>query len=155
MGIICELYRIKDATIDELKAMPAEQSENFLLENYASIYGIYHHENDTVFSMDKGWAITRFLIQQCDASENNCLSLLDEHFLKSDAVKELQKELSKLEISDLQTVYNKQKLITNNIYRGDRDFSWDYIKNFHFKVYQVAFQKAVEYNDGIVTYIEF
>ncbi|MEW7289388.1 DUF1877 family protein [Aquimarina sp. 2304DJ70-9] len=149
MGIICELYRISDSEIEELKKIQPEVAEEFLDENYASIYGKYHKENDTVFSMDKGWAVTRFLIQECDISTNKVLSKLDDQFIKSDDVKLIHKMLELIRIEDLQNVYDQKKLIENNIYRAKYDFYWEYIDNYHLKIYKSGFKRASELNDGI------
>ncbi len=150
MGIVCELYRISDSEIEELKKLNPGIAEEFLDENYASRYGKYHKENDTVFSMDKGWAVTRFLIQECDNSPNKILNKLDDRFIKSNDVKVINKMLELIEIEDLQRVYNQDKLIENHVYHAKYDVHWEYIDNYHLKLYKSGFKRASELNDGIV-----
>lgn len=42
MGIVCELYRISDQKIEELKQLEPDIAEEYLDLNYASIFGIYY-----------------------------------------------------------------------------------------------------------------
>ncbi|GAA0728486.1 hypothetical protein GCM10009430_37700 [Aquimarina litoralis] len=151
MGIICELYRISDSKIEELKKLDPDIAEEFLDENYAYIYGKYHKQNDTVFSLDKGWGVTRFLLQECDNSSDKILNKLDKRFIKSNDVKLINKVLELIEIGDLKKVYNKDKLIKNHIYGAKYDVYWEYINNYHLKLYKSAFKRASELNDGIAT----
>lgn len=149
MGIVCELYRISDNEIEELEKLNPDKAEEFLDENYASIYGRFHKENDTVFSMDKGWAITRFLIQECDKSPNKILSKLNDRFVKSNDVKLINETLNSIEIDDLKKVYNKKKLIENYVYHAEYDVHWEYIDNYHLQLYKSGFKRASELNNGI------
>ncbi len=151
MGIVCELYRISDSKIEELKKLDPDIAEEFLDENYANIYGKYHKQNDTVFSMDKGWAVTRFLLQECDNSSNKILNKLDERFINSNDVKLISKVLELIKIADLQRVYNQDKSIKNHIYGAKYDVYWGYIDNYHLKLYKTGFKRASELNDGIAT----
>ena len=149
MGIICELYRISDSEIEKLNKLNSEQAEEFLDENYASIYGKYHKENDTVFSMDKGWGITRFLIQECDKSKSGILAELNNRFIKSDNVKLINEIIKSIEIQDLESAYDKEKLIENHVYNAKYEVDWEYINKYHLKLYKSAFNRASELNDGI------
>lgn len=146
MGIICELYRISDSNIEELKTMCPEKAEELLTNNYAYVYGKYHKQNDTVFSMDKGWAITRFLLQEC----NNKLEKLNERYLKSHDVKLIAKILENIKIKDLKNIYDQEQLIQNEIYRAKYEVSWKYIDDYHLKLYKSGFKRASEFNSGIV-----
>ncbi|MEW7278515.1 DUF1877 family protein [Aquimarina sp. 2201CG1-2-11] len=149
MGIICELYRINDSKIEELKKLDHEVAEEYLDENYAYVHGKYHKQNDTVFSMDKGWGITLFLIQECDNSTGKILDKLNDRFIKSNDVKLINKILESIQIEDLKNVYDKEKLIKNHVYGAKYEVHWEYINNYHLKLYKSGFKRASELNDGI------
>ena len=76
MGIICELYRVTDVMISELKTYTEDELLDHIEENYASVSGKYHKENDIVFYLDKAWDVSRFLIISSDTSENKILQNL-------------------------------------------------------------------------------
>jgi len=149
LGIVCELYRLPDSEIEELKKLHIDDAEEYLGEKFAFVDSEYHKQNDTVFSMDKGWGIARFLIQECDNSPNKILAKLNERFIKSDDVKLVNKELESIEIENLKNVYNHEKLIANHVYRGKYEINWDYINNWHLKLYKSGFKKASELDSGI------
>ncbi|WP_405368092.1 DUF1877 family protein [Nonlabens sp. Asnod2-A12] len=149
MGIVCEIYRMPDSEIEELKKLNIDDVEEYLDEKFAWVDSEYHKQNDTVFSMDKGWGITRFLIQKCDNSPNNILTKLNERFVKSNDVKLISKELESIDIEDLKNVYNKEKLIANHVYHAKYEVHWEYINNWHLKLYKSGFKKASELNSGI------
>ncbi len=108
MGIVCELYRMPDSEIEELKKLTIDDAEEYLNEKFAFVYSQYHKQNDTVFSMDKGWGITRFLIQECDNSPNKILTKLNERFIKSDDAKLMNKALESIGIEDLKMPITKK-----------------------------------------------
>ena len=149
MGIICELYRLPDSEIEELKKLDVDQAEEYLNEKFAFVDSEYHKQNDTVFSMDKDWNIARFLIQQCDNSQNKILLKLNDRFIKSEDVKLVNEALELIEIENLKKVYNQEKLIENYVYRGNYEINWDYINNWHLKVYKSGFKRASEMDSGI------
>ena len=68
MGIICGLYRIEYKTIEALINNP-ETSQNWNDENYSNVFGKYHIENETLFERDKGWAVAKFLLKECDSTK--------------------------------------------------------------------------------------
>ena len=149
MGIVCELYRLPDSEIEELKKLNIDDAEGYLNEKFAWVDSKYHKQNDTVFSMDKGWGITRFLIQECDNSTNKILTKLNERFITSNDVKLIHEELALIEIEDLKNIYNQEKLIENHVYHAKYEVRWDYINNYHLKLYKSGFKKASELNSGI------
>ncbi len=149
MGIVCELYRMSDSEIGKLEKLSYDDAEEFLDENYASIDGKYHKQNDTVFSMDKGWGITSFLLQQFDNSEDKVLNSLNQRFIKSDVTRRINSILKSVEIEDLIPYYDKTKLLENGMYGAKRDFTWDYIDKYHLRLYKLAFERASELNHGI------
>jgi len=77
LGIICELYRFPDSEIEALKKLNTYEVEEYLNKKFAWVDSKFHKQNETVFSMDKGWGITRFLIQECDNSKNKILNKLN------------------------------------------------------------------------------
>ncbi|GAB5564277.1 MAG: hypothetical protein Wins2KO_13400 [Winogradskyella sp.] len=149
MGIVCELYRLPDSEIEELKKLNIDEAEVYLDEKFAWVDSDYHKQNDTVFSMDKGWDITRFLIQECDHSPGKILAKLNERFIKSIDVKLINKELETIGIEHLKNAYNQEKLIENYVYHAKYKIHWDYIDNWHLKLYKSGFKKASESNCGI------
>ncbi len=155
MGIVCELYRIPDSEIEKLKKIESEIEEKYFDEHFANIYGKYHKENDTVFSMDKGWDIARFLIKQKDNTEDKFLQILDKKYIESDEVKRVNEFLDKIFEEQLKEICDRKLMTKNQIYLAKRleDWNeanfWNYILP-HFETYKKAFKKASELNDGIV-----
>lgn len=155
MGIICELYRMSDSKIDELKKMESKVAEEFLDENFANIFGKYHKENDTVFSMDKGWDITRFLIKQNDNTENGFLKILDSKYIESGKAKRVNELLCGINSKSIKEVCDRKLMAEKQVYLAKRLENWTE-QNFwnyilpHLETYKKAFQKAVELNHGIV-----
>lgn len=155
MGIVCELYRIADSRIEELKKMDSEIAEEFLDEHFANIYGKYHKENDTIFSMDKGWDIARFLIKKKDDSEDKFLQILDTKFIESDKAKRVNLLLDKIINEQIKDACDRTLMSKNQIYLAKRLEDWDET-NFwnyifpHLETYKKAFRKASELNEGIV-----
>lgn len=149
MGIVCELYRLPDFEIEELKKLDADDLEEYLDEKFAWIDSQYHKQNDTVFSMDKGWDITRFLIQECDKSLIKILDKLNEVFVRSNDVKLVYEELRSIRVEHLKAIYDQEKLINNAVYSATDEVNWTYINN-HLKIYKSGFRIASEFNSGIV-----
>ena len=140
---------MSDSDIEKLEKLKPEVAEEFLDENYAYIYGKYHEQFDTVFSMDKGWDITKFLLKKADFSTNKILTELDKKYIKSDLVKQINHILNEITIERLMELCEPNELIENNIYRGEVGKNKKYIE-YHFDLYKAGFNKAAELNDGIV-----
>ena len=149
MGIVCELYRMSDSEIEELKKLKPEVAEEFLDENYAYIYGKHHRRNDTVFSMDKGWGVTKFLLKKADFSTNKILNELDKKYIKSDIVKQINNVLTEITVDQLLDLCDPNELIQKDVYRAEIGKSKENIK-YHFELYKAGFKKAAELNNGIV-----
>jgi hypothetical protein len=148
LGRVCELYRISDVDIDELSKLSYEESENFLDEKYACVDGELHHKNDTVFSMDKGWDIVKFLLKKVAYPKHEILNQLDTRFIKSKEVKLIHKTIKDITIDDIMKVLNIPEMIEQKVYKAGVDDK-NYI-NYHLKTYKTAFKKASELNNGIV-----
>ncbi|MFI0431222.1 DUF1877 family protein [Mariniflexile sp. HMF6888] len=155
MGIVCELYRMSDSKIEELKKIESEVAEEFLDENFASIFGKYHKENDTVFSMDKGWDITRSLIKQKDDTKDKFLKILDSKYIESGKVKRVNELLCGISNDGIKEVCDRKLMAENQVYLAKRLENWNET-NFwnyilpHLDTYKKAFKKASELNHGIV-----
>jgi hypothetical protein len=76
MKIVCGFYLMRNEIIENLKREP-ENAQNWIDENYSSIYGKYHIENDIVFEIDKGWAVAKFLLKECDITSEKILNSID------------------------------------------------------------------------------
>jgi hypothetical protein len=159
MGMICEFYRVTDKVISELKTYTEDELSEYLNENYASVYGKYHRENDVVFCLDKAWDVSRFLIVMNDTSENKILqniygNPINENFysmynyLLSDEILKINKTLQNIEIDDLYNSYDEEKMIEPNIYRAT-GFSWTFIKQ-HIETIMAAFKRSAELNEGLI-----
>ena len=151
MGIVCELYRLSDANIEELQKLSSEVIEEFLTENYACVDGIHHKQNDTVFSMDKGWDVTKFLLKKTDFSRNKILNELDNQYIKSNLVKQIHQVLTDITIDQLLDLCDPNELIQNKVYRADIGKNKAYIE-YHLNVFKAGFKKAAELNSGIVIF---
>lgn len=146
---------MSDSKIEELKKMETEIEEEFLDDLYANVLGECHKENDTVFSMDKGWDITRFLIKQKDDSGDKFLQALDHKYIKSDQVKRIYVLLNKITNEQIKDICNRKLMVENQVYLAKRLENWNEA-NFwnyilpHLEIYKGAFKKASELNHGIV-----
>ncbi|MBR9847348.1 MAG: DUF1877 family protein [Algicola sp.] len=146
---------MSDSKIEELKKMESEVAEEFLDENFANIFGKYHKENDTVFSMDKGWDITRFLIKQNDKTEDRFLKILDSKYIESGKAKRVNELLCGINSDGIKEVCDRKLMAENQVYLAKRLENWNET-NFwnyimpHLDTYKKAFKKASELNDGIV-----
>lgn len=159
MGMIREFYRIKDDKIIELKNKSHEFYVPFLEDNYASINGEMHQQNDTVFSLDKAWAITEYLIIENANTESEVLKNIfgksltenDYHnysYILSKDVFLINEELQNIETKDLLKSYDEEKMIEKGIYKA-KGFTNGFIIE-HFLIIKLAFQVAVNHNCGLV-----
>jgi hypothetical protein len=146
---------VSDSKIGELKKMQSEIAEKFLDDHYANILGEYHKENDTVFSMDKGWDIARFLIKQKDDSNDKFLQILDKKYIESDKAKRVNLLLEEIVNEQIKDICDRKLMVENQVYFAKRLESWNET-NFwnyifpHLETYKKAFRKASELNHGIV-----
>ena len=135
--------------------MKSQIAEEFLDDHFANILGEYHRENDTVFSMDKGWDIARFLIKQTDKSKDKFLQILDKKYIESDQAKRVNELLCGInsdgikEVCDRKLMAEKQVYLAKRLENWTEQNFWNYISP-HLETYKKAFQKAVELNHGIV-----
>lgn len=161
MGIVCGLYRIEDKTIDKLIIEP-ENSQNWIDENYSSIFGKFHIENETVFELDKGWAVAKFLLRECDPTKEKILQHLDGEeinskeydypkYIKSNKVKKINEILKTINEESLKKAFSIDEMLQNNIYKADffDETNWNYLIQ-HIDIIKNAFEKSAENNDGIV-----
>ena len=159
MGRVLELYRLDDATIDKIHQEPL-WAEEYITNNYSSVFGTHHHLGDTVFCTDKAWDVARYLIQKYLASKGASFHVLGEEVhddlfsdeflpIKSQRVKEINALLQEMRLEELKAFYDKQK-IKEKCYRGD----WvgelnDYIIG-HVATIKEAYQTAAASGDGLV-----
>ncbi len=162
MGIVCGFYRMNNEMIDFLKSNP-ENAQVYIDENYSSVSGKFHVENDTVFETDKAWDIAKFLLKKCDPSTDKVLQKLDgvpidlagdwdgSQYIRPDEVKEIYQVLDQISHDKLIEAYNQQELIKNHVYRADwfDEPNWDYILS-HVDTIKKAFSKAAETEEYIV-----
>lgn len=146
---------MSDSKIEELKKMKSQIAEEFLDDHYANILGEYHRENDTVFSMDKGWDIAKFLIKQTDNSKDKFLQVLDKKYIESDQAKRVNELLNKINNEQLKEICDRKLMVENHVYLAKKLENWNET-NFwnyilpHLDTYKKAFKKASELNNGIV-----
>ena len=146
---------MSDSKIEELKKMESQIAEEFLDDHFANVLGEYHKENDTVFSMDKGWDIVRFLIKQNDRTEDRFLKILDSKYIESGKAKRVNELLYGINSDELKEVCDRKLMSEKQVYLAKRleDWNeqnfWNYILP-HLETYKKAFQKAEELNHGIV-----
>jgi hypothetical protein len=164
MGFICELYRIDDLTIDQIIENP-EWGNKFISHNYAEVYGPQHVENDTVFSIDKAWAIADYLITQYAKSkgeEVNILSdKLDKHYsgsdglrvIKSQEVKRVNELIKYIDPFTISEFYDREDTIKNYRYGADWIKQIDDYVICHVIKIKEAYGKASYKNDGLVVRI--
>ncbi len=149
MGIICELYRMSDADIEELTRVDPGIAEKFINDNYGNVYGKFHKQNDTVFSLDKGWDVTKFLLKKADFSADKILNELDKKYINSSNVKRMNNVIKQLKIENLLDLCDPIELIKNNVYRAEIGKNKENIE-YHLNIYKSGFNRASEMNDGIV-----
>jgi hypothetical protein len=162
MGMILEFYRLSDEKIIELKNQSEKFCSEYLEENYASVYGKEHKENDTVFSLDKTWDVIRFLITEADETENKILSELygeslnkksydNYNFLLSKKVKVISYLLQEIQTKDLFKFYDEVKMENQMIYKAS-GFHQDFLEE-QIEIVKLAFEKAVSSNSGLIVNI--
>jgi hypothetical protein len=159
MGRILELYRLSDAMIDKIHKDPV-WAESYITNNYASVSGALHQQNDTVFSIDKAWDVARYLIQKYLVSKGSSYPIFGEHHhdelfndeflaIKSPQVQEINALLQEMQPEQLNAFYNKPE-IAELCYQGD----WvehldDYVLR-HIATIKEAYQKAAAHEEGLV-----
>ena len=155
--MILEFYRLTDEKIIELKNQSEQSCSAYLEENYASVYGKEHKENDTVFSLDKTWGVIRFLMVEADKTENKILSKLygqsltdksDYNFLLSKKVKTISHILQEIQTKDLFKFYDEKKMENQMIYKAS-GFHRDFLEE-QIKIVKLAFEKAANSNSGLI-----
>jgi len=161
MGIVCGLYRIKNEIIENLLS-ESEKAQNWIDENYASVYGKYHVENETVFEIDKGWAVAKYVLKRCGRTDENVLDHIDgteinklnfdsPKFIYAENVKEIYKVLEKITEEQIREVFSIQKMIEDHVYKADffDESNWDFLM-LHINTIKTAFRKATEKENGII-----
>lgn len=158
MGMICEFYRLNDDEIINLKKLTTNELIDYLAENYANVYGEKHEQGNTVFSLDKAWDVTRFLIQESDPENLNILkniygnSLTETYdgysYLLSQEVNILNKVLQNIETKTIISFYNEDKMNEAEIYQY-KSFELGFIIE-HFLLIKLAFQKATNTKNGLI-----
>jgi len=157
--MILELYRLLDENIIELKNQSEQSCAEYLEQNYASVYGKEHKEDDTVFSLDKTWDVIRFLLIEADKTERKILSgvygepLNDSNyngysFLLTENVKLINHKLQKITKEDLLQFYNGEKMEVQSIYNAT-NYEMDFLKA-KFELLKSSFKKASKLNSGFV-----
>ncbi len=157
--MILEFYRLSDEKIIELFNQPEKVCSEYLEKNYASVYGKEHRENDTVFSLDKTWAVIRFLIISADTTENKILSELygesqtdnvfdNYNFLLSKKVEVMNDLLQEMQTNDLFKFYDEIKMKNEMVY-NESSYHLDYLEK-QIEIVKLAFEKAANSNSGLI-----
>lgn len=160
--MILEFYRLPDEKIIQLKNQSEESCSEYLEENYASVLGKEHKENDTVFSLDKTWDVIRFLFIEADETENKILSELygeslteksyeNYNFLLSKKVKVISHLLQEMRTKDLFMFYNEEKMENQMVYKAS-GFHRDFLEA-QIEIVKLAFRKAAISNSGLIVNI--
>lgn len=160
--MILEFYRIADEKIIELKNQPEKSYSEYLEENFASVYGKEHKDNDTVFTLYKTWDVIRFLITEYDETESKILSELygkplreksyaNYNFLLSEKVKIISHVLQKIKTKQLFKFYDEVKMENQMIYKAS-EFHEDFLEE-QFEILKLAFKKAANSNSGLIVNI--
>ncbi|MFC6097685.1 DUF1877 family protein [Flavobacterium qiangtangense] len=159
MGMILEFYRLSDEKIIKLKNQSEQSFAEYLEQNYASVYGKEHKENDTVFSLDKTWDVIRFLIIEADKTEHKILSGVygeplngsfynGYNFLFSENVKLISHTLQKIHYEDLLKFYNEEKMKSQMIYNAT-NFQLKFLKE-EFEILKLAFEKSSQLDSALI-----
>ncbi|RZJ71300.1 MAG: DUF1877 family protein [Flavobacterium sp.] len=158
MGIVCEFYRISDSGIDALIA-DGENADEYLDENYASIYGKFHIEDDIHFYTDKAWGIALYLLESADLSSSNIIADIRKDtipgssnatcFIKSAKVRKINESLQQIELNKLFDLYNEEKMIGEGVYKAGELTDQEFITS-HAHTIKKAFMQAAKHLDGIV-----
>jgi hypothetical protein len=164
MGLICELYRIDDATIDKIVENP-NWGVDFILYNYAEVGGSFHKQNDIVFSTDKAWAIADYLISKFAKSKGTEINVLGDkverdysgsdglRVIKSKEVKRINEVIKQVDIPTISEFYDREDTIRNYIYRAHLIEEVDeYVIADVVKIKE-AYSTAAPKNNGLVVRI--
>jgi hypothetical protein len=164
MGLICELYRIDDATIDRIVGNP-KWGFDFILYNYAEVGGCFHKQNNTVFSTDKAWAIADYLISKFAKSKGKEVNVLGDmvekdnsgsdglRVIKSQEVKRNNEVIKQIDTSTISEFYDREEIIRNYKYRADWIEEVDDYVISHVAKIKEAYCKAASTNEGLVVRI--
>jgi hypothetical protein len=164
MGLICELYRIGDATIDRIVENP-KWGFDFILYNYAEVGGPFHKQNDTVFSTDKAWVIADYLISKFAKSKGTEVNVLGDkvekdysgsdglRVIKSQEVKRANEIIQQIDTSTISKFYDREETIENSCYRADWIEEVDDYVISHVAKIREAYSKAASRNEGLVVRI--
>jgi len=162
MGIVCGFYRVNKETIEQLKSQP-EQAQNYIDDNYTSVSGKYHLEQDITFETDKAWDIAMFLLKKCDPTTDKELKHLvgipinpddgwgSPRYINPQNVQIIHDILQTITLEQLAEANDQEEMIQNNVYAADwwDEPDWEYF-NSHIDSIKKAFSKAAVHNDGIV-----
>jgi hypothetical protein len=159
MGMILEFYRLSDEKITELRNLPERSYVDYLQDNYASVFGSQHKENDTVFSLDKTWDVIKFLIVEADTTVDKALKELygepltenyydGYNYLFSEKVKTINELLQEIQTKDLYSFYDDEKMERQSIYKT-LGFHWSFLEK-QIEIVKLAFQKAAATNCGLI-----
>lgn len=159
MGTILEFYRLPDEKITALRNQPERSYIKYLQDNYVSVYGSGHKENDTVFSLDKTWDVIGFLIVEADTTANKALKELygepltenyydGYNYLLSEKVKTIYQLLQEMQTKDLYQFYDDEKMENQSIYKA-LGFQWSFIEK-QIEIVKSAFQKSADTNCGLI-----
>jgi len=157
MGIVCNFLRVSNETINYLLANP-DISDDYLSENYASVFGKFHRENDTVFYTDKAWSVALYLLKESNPTlsiylEGNMLTNDSDKYIRPEEVLIVYNNIKLIVPDTLKKFHDYGKMMQNHIYGADKFTieSWDYVKE-HIITIQDAFSKAAACNEGIILY---
>lgn len=161
MGLVCELYPIDDATIDKIVENP-KWGFDFILYNYAEVGGMFHKQNDTVFSTDKAWGIADYLISKFAKSRGAQINVLGEQVerdysgsdglrvIKSQEVKRVNEIIRQIDTSTISKLYDREETIKNYCYSADWIEEVDGYVISHVDKIKEAYSKAASKDFGLV-----
>jgi len=162
MGVVCGLYRMNKATIEQLKNHP-EQAQAYIDENYARVSGQFHIDDELTFEMDKAWDIARFLLQKCDPTNDKKLKLIDgssfipadgwdaPRYIDPEKVPAVHDTLQMITLQQMVDANDQEEMIQKNVYAAEwwDEPDWDYFQS-HIETIKKAFAKAAENRDGLI-----
>ncbi len=131
--------------------MNKDDFEEFLDNEFDSINEKTYEEDETIFPMSKGWDITKYLLQKLDFTNEKILLELNKTFIKFEKTVRIYNVIKNIDINDLMSIYNREEMIENDVYRSEMIKNKDFI-NHHLKAFQKGFKKASDLKDGIVIY---
>lgn len=167
MSMIGNLLRVRSTELEEYL------KDSSLLENH-----IYNEKadgkNPNLVDIDKAWEGIIFLLTgQGVANVNHPFlrvlfsgQIIDEkqelgygpaHYLTSEQVSELNKEISKITVEDLKQKYNPKKMTELKIYpriweREDYE-AFEYLSNYFMRLQQV-YSEATKNREAIITFLD-